>query len=152
MGETVGHWDGDALVTWTSNIQGWFTHSSFEHSSKLQTIEIWTPRMDSGGRLLGLEHEAVFYDDEALVEPVRNVRFLARQGGFNDVPPNNLTHCNQTFFVVNGRAIPLAPGAEIEYRVEDLYGRPWAAVWEEYFEQGMQRPKSEDIFDFERDE
>jgi len=44
----------------------------------------------------------------------------------------------------------LAPGAEIEYRVEDLYGRPWAAVWEQYFETGMQRPKSEDIFDFER--
>ena len=150
MGETVGFWDGAALITWTSNIQGWFTHSSWEYSSKLQTIEIFTPRVDSQGKLLGLEHEAVFYDEEALVEPVRNVRFLARQGGFNDVPPNNLTHCNQTFFVVNGRATPLAPGAEIQYRVEDLYGRPWAAVWEEYFEQGMQRPKGEDIFDFER--
>ena len=44
MGETVGFWDGDALITWTSNIQGWFTHSSWEYSSKLQTIEIFTPR------------------------------------------------------------------------------------------------------------
>ena len=149
-GETVGFWDGDALITWTSNIQGWFTHSSWEYSSKLQTIEIWTPRADAQGKLLGLEHEAVFYDEEALVQPVRNVRFLARQGDFNDVAPNTLTHCNQTFFVVNGRATPLAPGTEIRYRVEDLYGRPWAAVWEEYFEQNMQRPKSEDIFDFEQ--
>ena len=151
MGETIGFWDGDALVTWTANIQGWFTHSSWEYSNKLQTIEIWTPRRDAQGRLLGLEHEAVFYDEEGLVQPVRNVRFLARQGDFNDVPPNNLQHCNQTFFVVNGRATPLAPGARIEYRVEDLYGRPWAAVWEEYFETGMQRPKSEDLFDFERE-
>ena len=46
-GETVGFWDGDALITWTSNIQGWFTHSSWEYSSKLQTIEIWTPRADA---------------------------------------------------------------------------------------------------------
>jgi hypothetical protein len=148
LGETVGFWDGDVLITWTSNIQGWFTHSSWEYSSKLQTIEIFTPRMGSQGQLLGLEHEAVFYDEEGLVQPIRNVRFLARQGGFNDVAPNNLTHCNQTFFVVNGRATPLVPGAEIQYRVEDLYGRPWAAVWEEYFEQGMQRPEAEDIFDF----
>jgi hypothetical protein len=79
------------------------------------------------------------------------VRFLARQGSFNDVAPNNLTHCNQTFFVVDGRATPLVPGAKIEYTVEDLYGRPWAAIWEEHFEQGMQRPQAEDLFDFTRD-
>jgi len=151
LGETVGFWDGNALITWTSNIQGWFTHSSWEYSNQLQTIEIWTPRPDRQGKLLGLEHETVFYDEEGLVEPIRNVRFLARQGDFNDVQPNNLTHCNQTLFVVDGRATPLVPGAVIQYRVEDLYGRPWAAVWEEYFEQGMQRPKGEDLFDFEQD-
>ncbi len=149
MGETVGFWDGDALITWTSNIQGWFTHSSWEYSSKLQTIEIWTPRKNARGELVGLEHEAVFYDEEALQQPLRNVRFLARQGDLNDVPPLSLTHCNQTLFLVDGRATALVPGAEIRYRVEDLYGRPWAAVWEEYFEQGMQRPQGEDIFDFD---
>lgn len=150
MGETVGFWDGDALVTWTSNIQGWFTHSSWEYSSKLQTIEIWTPRSDRQGKLLGLEHETVFYDREGLVEPIRAVRFLRRQGDLNDVPPNNLTHCNQTLFLVNGRATPVVPGTVIQYRVDDLYGRPWAAAWEEYFEQNMKRPKGEDLFDFDR--
>jgi hypothetical protein len=148
MGETIGFWDGEALITWTSNIQGWFTHSSFEYSNKLQTVEIFTPRKTAQGKLLGLEHETVFYDPEALVQPVRSVRFLARQGDLNDVPPVNLVHCNQTFFVVNGRATPAVPGTVIQYRVEDLYGRPWAAYWEEYFEKGMQRPKSEDLFDF----
>ena len=108
------------------------------------------PRRDSQGTLLGLEHETVFYDDEALVQPLRAVRFLARQGNLNDVPPNNLMHCNQTFFVVGGRATPLVPGTEIEYKVEDLYGRPWAAIWEEHFEQRMQRPQSPDLFDFDR--
>ena len=151
LGETIGFWDGDALVTWTSNIQGWFTHASWEYSSKLQTIEIFTPRFDERGNLLGLDHEAVFYDPEALVAPVRSVRFLPRRGELNDAPPINLTHCNQTLFLVNGRATALVPGTEISYRVEDLYGRPWAAVWEEYFEQGMQKPEREDLFDFSRE-
>ncbi len=150
MGETIGFWDGDALIAWTSNIQGWFNHSSWEYSNKLQTVEIWTPRSDGQGKLIGLEHEAVFYDPEGLVQPIRSVRFLPRQGDLNDVPPNNLTHCNQTLFPVNGRATPVVPGVVLQYRVEDLYGRPWAAVWEEYFEQKMQRPKREDLFDFER--
>ena len=149
MGETIGFWDDDALITWTSNIQGWFTHSSWEYSSKLQTIEIWTPRVDRGGSLLGLEHEAIFYDEDGLVEPVRAIRFLPRRGNFNEAPPINLSHCNQTIFPIDGRGTPVAPGTVIEYRVEDLYRRPWAAIWEAYFEQGMQRPDAEDLFDFE---
>jgi hypothetical protein len=31
----------------------------------------------------------------------------------------------------------------------DMYGRPWAKVWEEHFEKGMTKPEvSEDLFDF----
>ena len=150
MGETVGFWDGEALITWTSNIQGWFTHSSWEYSNSLQTIEIWTARVDDDGALLGLEHEAIFYDREALVEPIRSTRFLPRLGDFNEVAPINLTHCNQTIFPIDGRGTPVVPGTVIEYRVEDLHDRPWAAVWEEHFEQGMQRPdEDDDLFSFE---
>jgi hypothetical protein len=29
-----------------------------------------------------------------------------------------------------------------------MFGRPWARLWEEYFEEGMQRPAEADIFDF----
>jgi hypothetical protein len=151
MGETIGFWDGDALITWTSNVQGWFTHSSWEYSNRLQTIEIWTARKNSEGTLLGLEHEAVFYDDEALVEPIRNIRFLPRLGNFNEVEPINLTHCNQTIYPQDGRGTPVVPGTVIEYRIEDLFGRPWADIWERYFETGMQRPEADDIFDFSQD-
>ncbi|MGD8341472.1 MAG: hypothetical protein PVH89_11865 [Gammaproteobacteria bacterium] len=149
MGETIGFWDGAALITWTSNIQGWFTHSSWEYSNKLQTIEIWTARHGSDGALLGLEHEAIFYDSEGLAEPIRNVRFLPRLGDFNEVAPNNLTHCHQTIFPIDGRGSPVAPGTVIEYRVEDLFQRPWAAIWEEHFETDMQRPEQEDLFRFD---
>jgi hypothetical protein len=29
-----------------------------------------------------------------------------------------------------------------------MFGRPWAQIWERYFEEGMQRPEGESIFDF----
>jgi hypothetical protein len=58
LGETVGFWDGETLISWTSNIQGWFTHGSWEYSNRMQVIEIWTPRHFPDGRFAGLEHEA----------------------------------------------------------------------------------------------
>jgi len=32
------------------------------------------------------------------------------------------------------------PGDVLEYEVPDMYGRPWAGIWEEHFEQHMERP------------
>jgi hypothetical protein len=29
-----------------------------------------------------------------------------------------------------------------------MYGRPWAKIWEEYYEKGMQRPAEQDVFSF----
>ena len=81
-GETIGFWDKDTLITWTSNIQGWKTHAAFEHSNKMQTIEIYAPNRDAAGKFLGLNHEAIFYDPEALVEPVRIVRNFVKTSGF----------------------------------------------------------------------
>ena len=69
-GETIGFWDNDTLITWTSNIQGWKVHAAYEFSNALQTIEIYSPNRDENGNFLGLNHEAIFYDPEALVEPV----------------------------------------------------------------------------------
>jgi hypothetical protein len=37
----------------------------------------------------------------------------------------------------------------IEYAVPDMYGRPWAAIWQRYHEHGMQQPENDDIFSFE---
>jgi hypothetical protein len=145
LGETIGFWDGNTLVTWTSNVQGWWTHGSWEYSNRLQTIEIWYERHDADGALLGLEHETVFYDPEAFVEPVRDIRFFPRSGDYTDAAPYNLEHCNQTIFTGDdGRGGQVSPGTTIDYTVRDLYDRPWARIWEEYFEDGMQRPEQED--------
>jgi hypothetical protein len=145
LGETIGFWDGTTLITWTSNIQGWFTHGSWEYSSALQLIEIWSERHDANGDLLGLEHETVFYDAEAFVEPVRDIRFFARTGNYADFEPLAHEHCNQTIFLgPDGRGAQVSPGTTIDYTVRDLYDRPWARVWEEFFEQGMSRPDEDD--------
>ncbi|HEX6999502.1 MAG TPA: hypothetical protein VF322_15285 [Gammaproteobacteria bacterium] len=148
-GETIGFWDGDVLITWTSNIQPWTAHGAFEFSSKLQTVEIYTPQRDAQGAVTGFNHEAVFYDPEALVEPIRIVRNFRKIGGLGEGAPYAYIECIQTLFPVNGISTPLAPGAEFEYRVLDMFNRPWAQIWELYHEQGMQRPDpNEDLFDF----
>ncbi|MES2603370.1 MAG: hypothetical protein V4603_00435 [Pseudomonadota bacterium] len=145
LGETVGFWDGNTLITWTSNIQGWFTHGSWEYSSQLQLIEIWSERHDNTGKFIGLEHETVFYDPEAFVAPVRDIRFFSYTGDFASANPITYEHCNQTIFLgTDGRAAPVPPGTTIEYKVRDLYDRPWARIWEEHFEQNMSKPEEDD--------
>jgi hypothetical protein len=152
-GETVGFWDGDALITWTSNIQGWKAHSAFEFSSKMQTIEIYTPNRDEDGNFTGLNHEAIFYDPEALVEPVRIVRNLNKINEFDDAnaTPYPFIECVQNIFPVDGRAQPFSPGQTVPYVLPDMYGRPWDKIWSDNFEQGMQREEEggDDIFSFE---
>jgi hypothetical protein len=115
----------------------------------MQTIEIYTPNRDTAGNFLGLNHEAIFYDPEALVEPVRIVRNLVKEGGFDEGEPYVFIECNPTIFPVDGTGTPVSPGQVISYEIPDMLGRPWAAVWEKYWEQGMQRPEEEDIFDFQ---
>lgn len=149
-GETIGFWDGGALITWTSNIQGWAAHGAFEFSHRMQTVEIYTPRRDGSGHITGLNHEAVFYDTEALVQPIRIVRNFDRIGGLDEGDPHEFIECFQTQYPINGAATSVPAGQVIEYEVPDMFDRPWARVWEKYFEQGMERPeKAEDLFDFD---
>lgn len=149
-GETVGHWDGEALVTWTSNIQAWLNHGGAEFSGRLQTVEIYTPLKDKAGTLTGIKHEVVLYDDESLVEPVRIVQTWKRLGRLNEGDPLVYMECIPHIFPVNGVATPKNPGSRFEYELPDIYGRPWAQMWEKYFEQGMQKPVEESIFDFSK--
>jgi len=150
MGETIGFWDKDALITWTSNVQGWSAHGAFEFSSKMQTIEIYTPIRDAKNQVVGLNHEAVFYDPEAFVEPIRIIRNYQRISSLETGDPIQYIKCIPTIMPVKGHATAVSPGQTIEYEVPDMYGRPWAQMWEKYFEQGMEKPKEEDIFNFSK--
>jgi hypothetical protein len=115
----------------------------------LQTIEIYTPLRDAAGNFLGLNHEAILYDPDALVEPIRIVRKIMKQGEFSDQSPYVFVECVQTIFPIDGIATPVTPGDVLEYEVPDMYGRPWAEIWDKYFEQNMQKPEQEDVFSFE---
>jgi hypothetical protein len=148
-GETIGFWDKDVLITWTSNIQGWMNHGAFEFSSKLQTIEIYSPNRDKNGKFLGLNHEAVFYDPEALLQPVRIVRNYVKSADFSKADPFVFIECIPTILPIDGKATSVTPGQVVPYKVPDMYGRPWAQNWEQYWEKGMEKAKEDDIFKFD---
>ena len=152
-GETIGFWDHDTLITWTSNIQPWTSHTAFEHSAKMQSIEIYTTLRDAQGQFTGINHEAILYDQDALVDPVRIIERMDKRADFADADINPIvfTECIQTIYPVQGTATPLTPGRVIEFEVPDMYGRPWAQMWEKYWEKGMKRPDEEDLFDFSKE-
>lgn len=148
FGESVAFWRGETLITWTSNVIPWITHGVFEHSGKMQTIEIFSPRRDPDGELAGIEHEIIFYDPEAFIEPLRLIQVHIKTAELEEVAPFIYSRCIQTIFPIDGRPQPVSPGAEFDYTMPDMYGRPWAQIWERHFEDGMQRPEHDSIFDF----
>jgi hypothetical protein len=139
-GDTVGFWDGDALIMRTANIQGWNQHSSWEWTDQLEAIEILTPARDASGKFLGLDWEAVLYDPGALVEPVRILWHRNFRQRWDTADRLGFAQCTRPLYPVNGIATHVAPGQVIQYRVPDMLDRPWAAIWEEYFEKDMERP------------
>ena len=149
-GETVGFWDGETLITWTANVQPWTQHTMYEFSGKLETVETYKPYRDAAGKFLGLDHEVVFYDPDALVQPVRATDRFLRQATPDD-PNRRYTYieCLSNIKNVDGR--PQQVGPE-DPRFVDYYGRPWAQNWEKYFEKGWDKPAdtkgiSQDVLD-----
>jgi hypothetical protein len=74
---------------------------------------------------------------------------LERISGFETGSPYEFIECVQTIFPINGRATPVVAGKTIEFKVPNLFDRPWARIWEEYHEKGMQRPKEKELFKFD---
>jgi hypothetical protein len=141
-GETIGFWDGTTLVTWTANIQGWtLTHSMFEFSNKMETVETFKPAYDAAGKFIGLDHEAVFYDPEAFVAPVRATYRFARRATTDD-PNRRYTYieCLSNIKNTDGRPTQLTNS---DPRFVDYYGRPWAKTWEKFFEKDWEKPDTE---------
>ena len=138
-GETVGFWNGNTLVAWTANVQGWtLTHSMFEYSSGLETIEVFTPSAD--GKVITVD--TTFYDSEAFVRPLHTVTPWQFRSGLGDPDWRfNFVECRVQSTIVNGpdgRPTELIPG---EPGFIDYFGRPWAQNWEEHFEKGWEKPE-----------
>jgi hypothetical protein len=137
-GETIGFWDKDTLVTWTANVQAWTQHSAFEWSSKLETVETFKPYYDKNHKFIGIDHEAIWYDPEALLQPVKLTERYLRVGT-PDNPKARFTfiECLSNIHNVNGRPQQLT---KADPNFVDYYGRPWAQNWEEWFEKGWDKP------------
>jgi len=141
-GETVGFWNGTTLVAWTANVQGWtLSHSMFEFSSSLETIDVFTPRLDASGNFVGLSLESTFYDPEAFVAPLHNVINFTRVAPLDD-PTRRYTYieCLSNLRNVDGRPTQTTSS---DPRFVDYYGRPWAQNWEKYFEVGWDKPETD---------
>ena len=138
-GETVGFWDGTTLVAWTANVQGWtLSHSMFEFSNALETIDIFTPRVDAAGNFAGFTNDTTFYDPEAFVQPLHNVMRFNRQTRLDDASRRyTYIECLSNLRNTNGRPTQLTAS---DPRYIDYYGRPWAQNWEKYFEIGWDKP------------
>jgi hypothetical protein len=142
-GETVAFWDGDSLVAWTANVQGWTQHTMFEFSNKMQAIEVLKPWKDKNGKFLGIDEEVTFYDSEAFAQPlIMHDRF--RRLAMADDPKARFTfiECLGNIKNVNGHPKQLT-SADPDFI--DYYGRPWAQVWEKAFEKGWDKPADSDI-------
>jgi hypothetical protein len=141
-GETVGFWNGTTLVSWTANVQGWtLSHSMFEFSDALETIDVFTPRLDASGAVVGLSLETTFYDPKAFVAPLHNVIRFNRAARLDD--PNrrySYIECLSNLRNTNGRP---SQNTAADPRFIDYYGRPWAQNWEKYFEAGWDKPQEE---------
>ena len=144
-GETVGFWNGETLVAWTDHVQGWsMSHALPEFSSELEAIEVFTRDASRNIHL-----EITIYDPLAFVAPLHLEAIYSFIEGPDSAHRYQWKECQQALWNVNGRLQPVAPGTVIPYRIPDWYDRPWARIWEEYFEQGMQRPAAdESIFEF----
>ena len=138
-GETVGFWDGEKLITWTANIQPWTQHTMGEFSAKMEAIEVFSPAKDASGKFIGLDHEAIFYDPDVYVQPIKvNERFLRR--ATMDDPNERYTfiECLSNINNTNGKPTQLT---KADPRYVDYYGRPWVQVWETNFEKGWDKPE-----------
>jgi len=142
-GETIAFWDGDTLVSWTSNVQGWTQHTLFEFSDKLESVETFKPMYDANHHFVGIQNEATWYDPASLAVPVRvRDRFLRRAEAGDPNARFTFIECLSNIKNVNGRPVQLTKG---DPNFIDYYGRPWAQNWEQWFEKGWEKPNDNSV-------
>ncbi len=65
-----------------------------------------------------------------------SVSSVALEPSAGPATPFDSLRCIQTIYPINGMPMPVAPGSHIDSQPPDMYGRPWARIWEHYFEKG----------------
>ena len=147
-GETIGFWDEDAL----DHVD--VEHPGLEVARQVRVLEQAADDRDlhAEPRRRGQDHRPQARGDVLRPRSARGAGphhpQLRQSGRSTKAIRYVFIECVPTIYPVKGRATPVSPGTTIEYKVPDMYGRPWAQIWEKYYEQGMERPEGEDIFSF----
>ena len=142
-GDTIGFWNGDELVTWTSDIQAWTQHTMFESSPQMEAVETFKPSYDKKHKFIGIDHETIWYDPGALVQPVRlTERYLRIARGDDPKARFTFIECLSNIKNVNGKPKQLTH-ADPDF--VDYYGRPWAQNWETWLEKGWEKPDTDPV-------
>jgi hypothetical protein len=144
LGETVGFWDGDTLVAWTKNVQPWtISHSMMEYSDKFEVVETFKPAYDENHKFVGLDEEAILYDSDAFVQPLKvSFRYIRRATPENTDLRYTYIECKGNLRNVDGRAAQLTKS---DPRFVDYYGRPWAQLWNNYYEKDWTKPETSEL-------
>ena len=149
-GETIGFWDGDALITWTSNIQGWATHAAFEHSSRMQTSRFTRRTATATARSSASITRRFFTTPKRSSNRCASSATFVKLSGFEQGDPQPFIECVQTIFPIEGS---LDAGHARHHvsstRCRTCTGAPGRNIWEQYWEEGLERPQEEDVFSFE---
>ena len=143
-GETVGFWDGETLVSWTANVQGW----DQAHHVRVFEQDGDRSRLLSSPWLRRQPQPDRHRSRGGMVRPGRlrpaaagqAIWFVRRCAGRRCAGPLltfiecSLEHQERERLAA---AAPLTKG---DPNFIDYYGRPWAENWEKWFEQGWDKP------------
>ncbi len=134
-------WDGDTLVVWTKNVQPWtISHSMIEYSGKFEVVETFKPAYDADHKFIGLDEEAILYDQDAFVQPLKvSFRYIRRSTPDNTDQRYTYIECKGNLRNLNGRAVQLT---KTDPRFVDYYGRPWAQLWNDHYEKDWVKPET----------
>lgn len=129
MGESVGFWDGDALVFHTNQIRNWKTSNAFEWSDQLTAVERYRRVGDV------IEGEITLYDPVVFLQPLHvtlkytldRVRNPALRPVTNTCTDSN-GPSSKVFLNAGGFLDERLPGEPGYWDVSDL--RPWVKAYE----------------------
>lgn len=129
MGESIGFWDGDALVVHTNQIRNWKTSNAFEWSDQLTAVERYRRVGDT------IEGELTLYDPLVFLQPLHvKLSYTLDKTRNPALRPitNTCTDSNgpssKVFINAQGFLDERLPGEPGYWDVSDL--RPWVKTFE----------------------
>ena len=143
-GDTVAFWDGDALIMHTANVQSLDAAHDVGVQLRVRDGRDLDTRARRGGqvprRRLGDRHLRRRGACRARAHPLASqLSAELERGRAGSVGPSARVRCTRST-ASRRKWRPAKPSSS---KCPDMFDRPWAKIWEEHFEQDMERPSEE---------